>query len=109
VFFFQAEVGIRDWSVTGVQTCALPIFNKAGQGVAAGRADSHRIGRVHEQGTADWHLALELLGDQPISPGRYFPGDGLRWIAGHVDRKKRRVGEGCRCRWWAHDEEREWQ
>src|SRR5262249_58464271 len=24
-FFFQAEDGIRDWSVTGVQTCALPI------------------------------------------------------------------------------------
>src|SRR5258706_2510647 len=23
--FFQAEDGIRDWSVTGVQTCALPI------------------------------------------------------------------------------------
>src|SRR5260370_37509714 len=26
VFFFQAEDGIRDSSVTGVQTCALPIF-----------------------------------------------------------------------------------
>src|SRR5438046_5413964 len=26
-FFFQAEDGIRDWSVTGVQTCALPIFD----------------------------------------------------------------------------------
>ena len=26
VFFFQAEDGIRDWSVTGVQTCALPIY-----------------------------------------------------------------------------------
>ena len=26
-FFFQAEDGIRDWSVTGVQTCALPIFH----------------------------------------------------------------------------------
>ena len=25
VFFFQAEDGIRDTSVTGVQTCALPI------------------------------------------------------------------------------------
>src|SRR5437764_11411315 len=28
-FFFQAEDGIRDTSVTGVQTCALPISNKA--------------------------------------------------------------------------------
>src|SRR2546430_16171211 len=25
-FFFQAEDGIRDLTVTGVQTCALPIF-----------------------------------------------------------------------------------
>src|SRR5699024_11875319 len=26
-FFFQAEDGIRDRNVTGVQTCALPIYN----------------------------------------------------------------------------------
>src|SRR5437868_11267121 len=26
IFFFQAEDGIRDRNVTGVQTCALPIF-----------------------------------------------------------------------------------
>src|SRR2546429_262321 len=29
VFFFQAEDGIRDVAVTGVQTCALPIYNPA--------------------------------------------------------------------------------
>src|SRR5437879_11911515 len=28
-FFFQAEDGIRDTSVTGVQTCALPILTEA--------------------------------------------------------------------------------
>src|SRR5437762_14266526 len=28
IFFFQAEDGIRDTSVTGVQTCALPILLK---------------------------------------------------------------------------------
>src|SRR5206468_9512903 len=27
-FFFQAEDGIRDLIVTGVQTCALPIFRR---------------------------------------------------------------------------------
>src|SRR6266567_4811432 len=27
LFFFQAEDGIRDLTVTGVQTCALPIFD----------------------------------------------------------------------------------
>src|SRR6266508_1257326 len=29
-FFFQAEDGIRDGHVTGVQTCALPIFDFTG-------------------------------------------------------------------------------
>src|SRR5256885_5095727 len=28
-FFFQAEDGIRDYKVTGVQTCALPILRNA--------------------------------------------------------------------------------
>src|SRR2546430_4416380 len=31
VFFFQAEDGIRDLTVTGVQTCALPISNQAAE------------------------------------------------------------------------------
>ena len=30
VFFFPAEDGIRDYDVTGVQTCALPIYSLAG-------------------------------------------------------------------------------
>ena len=34
-FFFQAEDGIRDWSVTGVQTCALPISGDNPQTAAA--------------------------------------------------------------------------
>src|SRR5690349_22731713 len=36
-FFFQAEDGIRDLYVTGVQTCALPIYARggAGDGVSA--------------------------------------------------------------------------
>src|SRR5688572_13981785 len=33
-FFFQAEDGIRDLTVTGVQTCALPIFAWIGPGAA---------------------------------------------------------------------------
>src|SRR5256885_16166193 len=31
-FFFQAEDGIRDYKVTGVQTCALPIYAYRGAG-----------------------------------------------------------------------------
>src|SRR5690606_39012685 len=34
IFFFQAEDGIRDFHVTGVQTCALPISLVAGGGYA---------------------------------------------------------------------------
>src|SRR5687767_15707159 len=34
-FFFQAEDGIRDKLVTGVQTCALPICRRARNGAAA--------------------------------------------------------------------------
>src|SRR5437016_6390203 len=45
-FFFQAEDGIRDWSVTGVQTCALPISacDKPTQPVAG------RVGLSHADG-----------------------------------------------------------
>src|SRR5256885_9743647 len=37
-FFFQAEDGIRDYKVTGVQTCALPIWQL--EGIRAGALDS---------------------------------------------------------------------
>src|SRR5688500_20210622 len=37
VFFFEAEDGIRDYKVTGVQTCALPIL-RAWFGVVGGPA-----------------------------------------------------------------------
>src|SRR3712207_7752365 len=37
-FFFQAEDGIRDIGVTGVQTCALPIFMGSGIAEVAARA-----------------------------------------------------------------------
>src|SRR5690606_40894925 len=33
-FFFQAEDGIRDFHVTGVQTCALPIYARDGSELA---------------------------------------------------------------------------
>src|SRR2546422_8712214 len=57
-FFFQAEDGIRDVAVTGVQTCALPIHAGARAGVvesrrgrerdeADRRADGGRDGDVH--------------------------------------------------------------
>src|SRR5215204_2449754 len=47
-FFFQAEDGIRDHCVTGVQTCALPIFG----------LEMSRLARSCK----DWHQLLELCG-----------------------------------------------
>src|SRR5690606_12251005 len=38
-FFFQAEDGIRDFHVTGVQTCALPISITLGRNSIDGRHD----------------------------------------------------------------------
>src|SRR5260363_310103 len=52
-FFFQAEDGIRDYLVTGVQTCALPIsstpaeahgFHHWGWGVGAGLVGAAVVG-----------------------------------------------------------------
>src|SRR5690606_24477979 len=39
-FFFQAEDGIRDFHVTGVQTCALPIFQAFRQIAAEARGEA---------------------------------------------------------------------
>src|SRR5438132_7960042 len=44
LFFFQAEDGIRDHCVTGVQTCALPICS----GVALGQVTSRVTGVVRD-------------------------------------------------------------
>src|SRR5258706_11011129 len=54
-FFFQAEDGIRDWSVTGVQTCALPISLIDGFDLFAGRETAidvlhQAVGELHEIG-----------------------------------------------------------
>src|SRR5690349_23224977 len=40
-FFFQAEDGIRDLYVTGVQTCALPISRGAARGTPAAAGHAH--------------------------------------------------------------------
>src|SRR5690606_40069865 len=45
VFFFQAEDGIRDFHVTGVQTCALPI-SAAGGSFPHARAHGPGLGRT---------------------------------------------------------------
>src|SRR6266496_6442297 len=43
-FFFQAEDGIRDLYVTGVQTCALPIFEREREYQREHRDADHDVG-----------------------------------------------------------------
>src|SRR5438105_6107353 len=45
-FFFQAEDGIRDPLVTGVQTCALPIFERVADQVLADNLSPVRTDRL---------------------------------------------------------------
>src|SRR5438309_10511347 len=57
-FFFQAEDGIRDGTVTGVQTCALPILKVSRE---EARRDRATIERVLAQ-LPESALAVDALG-----------------------------------------------
>src|SRR2546430_12569541 len=70
VFFFQAEDGIRDLTVTGVQTCALPISTEKGevtQMLATTpehyllSASVQRIAGPADSATVELNVRLELL------------------------------------------------
>src|SRR5260370_25593367 len=90
-FFFQAEDGIRDSSVTGVQTCALPIW-------------------VHHTECALWWAAPPLAA-VPWHPACLSKGGGSPpgrsrsplWLCAHRSSghrsEERRVGKECRSRW----------
>src|SRR2546430_4844982 len=45
-FFFQAEDGIRDLTVTGVQTCALPILEPSGPCISSLANQRHSLTAV---------------------------------------------------------------
>src|SRR3712207_7059320 len=49
-FFFQAEDGIRDIGVTGVQTCALPIYGSASRRECRGNAVRAIVGGADAAG-----------------------------------------------------------
>src|SRR5688572_31326864 len=79
-FFFQAEDGIRDLTVTGVQTCALPIFTKV-------RAVPKTPGRTAI--ACHGSPRRGRTGKKPLLP----PSFSLRRS------EERRVGKECRARW----------
>src|SRR5918994_154665 len=62
-FFFQAEDGIRDYKVTGVQTCALPISLVQSSIHAVGDVPSHRVYPVGVaiKGTVHRGVSREVL------------------------------------------------
>src|SRR5256886_13046055 len=65
-FFFQAEDGIRDLTVTGVQTCALPIYDVRVADDGAGEITGPQaVDRIRVPDAADVepvaHVAHELL------------------------------------------------
>src|SRR5256885_8324929 len=69
-FFFQAEDGIRDYKVTGVQTCALPIYPESPPCV------HHRPVSAHRLNGACWPVWRPLpdcccvLCNGPVVPGQ---------------------------------------
>src|SRR5260370_28205366 len=65
LFFFQAEDGIRDSSVTGVQTCALPIVAEQQQ-VIANRKAAKKGDSAAQQGSAATAQA-QSSADQPTA------------------------------------------
>src|SRR5207249_9751659 len=100
-FFFQAEDGIRDRSVTGVQTCALPILEAKGW-------SSGRVGLLLTAilaGTALMSIAVGTLGDR-IGRRRFYASLFLILAAAGIvfaatRSEERRVGKEGRAVWWA--------
>src|SRR5690606_40172668 len=62
-FFFQAEDGIRDFHVTGVQTCALPICSTFSTQDGAFRIVVYQniSEAIDETETKAWHKLLRVL------------------------------------------------
>src|SRR2546430_13058201 len=95
---FQAEDGIRDLTVTGVQTCALPISGHRHPACQAlERAPGCRPGDV----PAPQGLALSILAAKLVAVAG--PQDAIILCLQHPHRaarsEERRVGKECRSRW----------
>src|SRR6266576_4591898 len=79
-FFFQAEDGIRDLYVTGVQTCALPIWF-GGRDALAGVP---RGGRPNLQRTLPTLSRPETLSSARPAPTQRSRSHGIRHLQDHL-------------------------
>src|SRR3712207_8621646 len=86
-FFFQAEDGIRDIGVTGVQTCALPILDDLGVPTTPSNIGEERARDRDEE--TDTETTPSPQPSAPATPGGGTPGRS----------EERRVGKECRSRW----------
>src|SRR2546430_13521585 len=91
-FFFQAEDGIRDLTVTGVQTCALPISAAIAESSQAQVVRRHRVGQRRQRSTLSQQASP--LAEQG---GRRRP--QADFVHGPERSEERRVGKECRSRW----------
>src|SRR3989449_5256468 len=102
-FFFQAEDGIRDVAVTGVQTCALPISIElaVGAGSVLNEAEASRELALLYQAMGRNQEALSLLNAAHRLFGRLDARAHLVHVAGKMAERseERRVGKECRSRW----------
>src|SRR2546430_3863120 len=90
-FFFQAEDGIRDLTVTGVQTCALPISG-------APRSWGAAVSAVAASASASVFSCTKLF-VATLPQGRRFPVSRARLASRERRSEERRVGEEGRSRW----------
>src|SRR5207237_5967125 len=95
-FFFQAEDGIRDSSVTGVQTCALPISKRSRyeQSLSTAREPNHpAVLRETRRQTAAGLVTVDAGIDSQRHAHFQYPSNGRR-----IRSEERRVGKECRSR-----------
>src|SRR5207253_4653391 len=86
-FFFQAEDGIRDGHVTGVQTCALPILKVRALDALGTGFPSASSARTFTAGLI-WWSATVVLGSVL----------NTSCVAAPARSEERRVGKECRSR-----------
>src|SRR5690606_39960073 len=89
-FFFQAEDGIRDFHVTGVQTCALPIF------------DVNSAAVNHYGYTREEFLSMTVMDIRPLEEIPKLKAAVAQSRRRSKRSEERRVGKECRSRWWRY-------
>src|SRR5690606_40161957 len=95
LFFFQAEDGIRDFHVTGVQTCALPIWKKQ----SGKKSKKYSTRMLISRAILFIIVLLTVYGLAYLSRmlQEALHGSNLPLIVGRSE--ERRVGKECRVEW----------